>query len=504
MQLKKIKEIIIFGGGTSGWLAAAYMAKNLSIPTNITLIENAAAGPIGVGEGTQPYTASFLYRCGIPPKAWMKPSKASFKYGVELVGWNDRPYFVDNDSNDNCVIAEDLYTTDYFIDKPYEEFSKWHPSYRLAKQNICQKFDDYLDVNPHMGPESFGAVHFSALDIIATIKDIVKDKITHVDTKITQVIKNQDGIESLISENGQRYTADLFVDCSGFESRLLGQEFGVPFKKFSDYLLNDSAVVMQTQYKDPQTECFPYTKATAMSAGWRFTIPIYTRIGNGYVYSSKFISDEDAEKELRDSLNDYETPVRKIKMRTGAHKEIAHKNVCAVGLSAGFVEPLEATGITFTTGVVDMLTNTLNGTGNVWGPTARNMINEGFDHMSTEILTFVWAHYYFSTKNDTPYWKEIRSQKISDLPLSAQHIINQFLPIPKRFLMLTPFSMFNIVQWFSMLHAGGAFNGAKSTLTEKQKQYAEYYINAIDARVGLAEKMFKNQYDYLKEWYSND
>lgn len=504
MQLKKIKKIIIFGGGTSGWLTAAYLVNNLQIPTEISLIENVASGPIGVGEGTQPYTASFLYKCGIKPKQWMKPSNASFKYGVELVGWNKEPYFVDNDTNNNCVIAEDLYTPDYFIDKPYSEFSKWQPSYRLAKQNICQKFDDYLDVNPHMGPENFGAVHFSALEIIKTIKDIIGDKITHIDANIIKVITTNDGIESLISDKNQYYTADLFIDCSGFESRLLEQELAVPFKNYSKWLLNDRAVVMQTQYTDPGKECFPYTRATAMNAGWRFTIPIFTRVGNGYVYSSKFISDEDAERELRESLNDFETPVRKIFMKTGAHKEIANKNVCAVGLSAGFVEPLAATGITFTTGVVNMLTNALNATGNVWGPTSRSLINQGFNHMATEILAFVWAHYHFSTKDDTPYWQAVRSQKIEDLPEEAQHILNQFLPKPGRFLLLTPYSMFNIVQWFSMLHAGGAYNGVKSQLTDKQKVYAEYFVKSVESRVALAEKMFKNQHQYLKEWYNND
>lgn len=504
MQLKKIKKIVIFGGGTSGWLTAAYMTKNLQIPCEITLIEDATAGPIGVGEGTQPYTAAFLYQCGIPPKAWMKPSNASFKYGVELVGWTDEPYFVDNDTNENCIIAEDFYTPDYFIDRPYKEFSNWQPAYQLAKKNVCQKFDDYLDVNLRMGAESFGAVHFSALDIIKTIKEVIINNIKYIDTKITNVIKSSEGIDFLVSETGEKFSGDLFIDCSGFESRLLEKELGVPFDDYSKWLLNDSAIVMQTQYTDPNKECFPYTRATAMNAGWRFTIPIFSRIGNGYIYSSKFISDEDAEKEFRESLNNFESPVKKLKMRIGEHKEIAHKNVCAVGLSAGFVEPLEATGITFTTSVVKMLTSTLNATGNVWGTVAKNSINESFHLMATEILTFVWAHYHFSTKNDTPYWQYIRSQKIEDLPPNSRFIIEHFLPVPKRFLLLTHVSMFNIVQWFSMLHAGGAFKNVKSRLTNKQKEYAEYYTKSIDARIAIAEKMFKNQYEYLSEWYSND
>ena len=170
MFLNKVQHIIIFGGGTSGWLTAAYMSRNLQRPTKITLIEDVSAGPIGVGEGTQPATAHFLGKCGIPPKQWMNTSDASFKYGVELEGWNDEPYFVDNDSPDNTLIAEDYYISDYFIGKTNKEFKDYHPAYRLAKQNICQKFDDYLDVNHRMGPLHFGAVHFNAHNIIKTLK----------------------------------------------------------------------------------------------------------------------------------------------------------------------------------------------------------------------------------------------------------------------------------------------------------------------------------------------
>jgi tryptophan halogenase len=117
MKINKVKNIIIFGGGTSGWLTAAYITKNLKFPCNVMLIESTEIGPIGVGEGTQPATAKFLYDCGIDPLIWMKPSQASFKLGVEFVGWTDKDYFVDNDFIENTVIAPDLFTIDYFMGK---------------------------------------------------------------------------------------------------------------------------------------------------------------------------------------------------------------------------------------------------------------------------------------------------------------------------------------------------------------------------------------------------
>ena len=238
-----------------------------------------------------------------------------------------------------------------------------------------------------------------------------------------------------------------------------------------------------------------------MKAGWRFTIPIFTRVGNGYVYSSKHISKEDAEAELRESIGEYVAPANHLKMKCGYHKEIAVKNVIAVGLSAGFVEPLEATGITFTTGAVMSIVDLLNNTGNIWNTETKGFINRGFSEMSEEILAFVWAHYYFSSRDDTPYWKEIREQKLEDMPKFIKDILSAFLPYPQRFLNLTPSSMFNITQWFSVLHAGGAYKDIEPYLTKTQERYGQYFVDSNNARLDLVEKMFKNQYEYLTDWY---
>ena len=502
MHLNKVKKITIFGGGTSGWLTAAFLRNNLVVPTEIVLIEDSSKGPIGVGEGTQPLTAKFLTQCGILPHMWMKQSQATFKYGVELIGWNDHPYFVDNDNVDNGFIAHDLFTPDYFIDKPYSEFANWHPAYKLAKKNISQKFDPYLDVNYRMGPNDFGAVHFRAYDIIETIKNIIIDDITYIDTNIVDVNSNENGITALLDSNNNIYTSDLFVDCTGFSSRLLEQELGVKFKSYENILLNDSAVVVRTQYTDPVTQCHPYTKATTMKNGWMFTIPTFKSVGNGYVYSSKFVTPDEAEQELREEIQEFVEPAKHLQMKCGYHKEIAVGNVCAVGLSAGFIEPLEATGITFTTSVVANLAETLNRSGNVWGSSQKRNINDAFYFMSNEILAFVWAHYHWSSRNDTEYWNTIRQQNVDILPELSQEIIDQFLPRPGRFFNLSPYSMFNVVQWFSVLHAGGAYQDIESNLTETQKQYAEYFCATQTERLKIAEQLFDNHYNFLSNWYS--
>jgi hypothetical protein len=503
-MIKKIKRIVIFGGGTSGWLTAAYMTKNLNFPCHITLIESKVMGPIGVGEGTQPFTSRFLYEAGLTPQQWMKPSYAAFKYGVLLSGWNKEPYFVDNDFVENHIIGPGFYAHDYFIHKSNEEWVKWQPACRLAMANKSPKlagFDHALSLRSF---SEWGAVHFSALDMVDTIHDLIKDRIDYFDTKIVEIKTNDDGIECLIDEQGRKHTADLFIDCTGFEAELINKSLKVPFIDISSILPCDSAVAMPTQFKDPVNECHPYTKATTMTAGWRWTIPTFKQIGNGYVYSSKHISPEDAEKELRDSIGEYDVKARHLKMRCGASEKVAYKNVIAVGLSAGFVEPLEATGITFTTKIVEALTNGLNHHSGIWNRNIIDAFNGAYTNMVVEIVGFVWAHYHYSDRDDTPFWKEIRNQKIEDAPTYIQEMFSNFYPtMHRQFYLDERTSGFHTGHWFSMLHANRVYdNVEKPKLSEAELKYAEYYVKTKTAEVDYAIEYFPNHYEFLKEWYA--
>jgi tryptophan halogenase len=248
MKFNKVKKIIIFGGGTSGWLTAAYLTNNLQFPCEVTLIESTDLGPIGVGEGTQPATSRFMHDCGIDPKTWMKPSNASFKLGVEFAGWTDEKYFVENDFIENTIIAPDLYTVDYFLGKTKQEFFDWLPAYRLAKENKSPKLAG-MDTNyAQTGYRQFGAVHFAAYDIVKAIKHIIIPRITYVNTRITDIDTDDNGVVALKNENGDVFTADLYLDCSGFASILLEKKLGVDFTSVTDILPCDKAVVLQTQY----------------------------------------------------------------------------------------------------------------------------------------------------------------------------------------------------------------------------------------------------------------
>lgn len=494
-----LNSIIIFGGGTSGWLSAAYLVKHLP-HINITLIEDTTIGPIGVGEGTQPATAKFLHECGFDPTDWMKPSNAAFKHGVELTGWNDDPYFVDNDSPEVYTAAPNLTITSYFANKPYSDYKKWFPAYTHAKENLSPKLAPHLDINFNTNVESFGAVHFNASDIINVIKSKILHKITYVDTKITHVESSITGIEYLF-DGARAYTADLYVDCSGFNSELLGNTLGVKYNSYKPWLLNDSAVAIVTQYTDPENECHPYTKATTMNAGWRWTIPTYNRIGNGYVYSSDYITAEEAEQELREALNEWDAPAKHLKMKCGAHDSIAVKNVVAVGLSGGFVEPLEATGITFTTAVITGLTHGLLYTNGNYNDEVKHGLNDQWRQLTNEIFSFVYAHYHYSTRNDTPYWKAVR-HNLTDVPIGAKLTIEDHASHYDKFIFYKHGSMFSSEQWWNVIHASDNLMN-KPTLTAKEQAYCEYMIEVQNKRQELATQLFPNHYKFLKEWYND-
>jgi len=499
--MKQIEHIIILGGGTSGWLTALGLVTKLRKKVFITLIEDTKKGTIGVGEGTQPFTAGFLVECGLEPTDWMKSSNASLKLGVELSGWTDKPYFVDNDFT-NYILNYNLHIANYFADKNYSEYIDNNSCYNIAKSNKSHKFKGNLDFNLLTSPSNIGAVHFSANDIVETIKKKISSKVRHVDTSITSVVTNENGIYQLIDNTNEIFSAGLFIDCSGFESKLLGKSLNVPFNSYEDYLLNDRCVVIQKQYSDPNTECVPYTKATTMNAGWRFTIPIFTRIGNGYVYSSKFITDEEAEKELRESINELDAPCRFIDMKLGCYTKSVYKNVCAIGLSSGFIEPLEATGLTTTTLFIKKLIVSLNESQNIWSDENVEILNFITKNFYTEVSAFIWAHYYFSTRSDTPYWKAIRNLKITDLPKNTKKVIDYYYPNYPRFNLSEDYPTFTSHQWFSVIAAGASVTNT-IPLTDDEKEYCKYFLTIQKAKINYITENNLNHYEYLKQWYNS-
>lgn len=495
----RINSICIVGGGTSGFLTACYLANKFP-QINLTLVESTKIGTIGVGEGTQPYTTKFLRDCGLEPKDWMKDSDATYKLGVEFVGWQSESFFVDNDSTVTHVVGPNKLFHDYWIGKNSKDYFNWLPAYRLAKENKSPKLTPELDFVLGASVIPSEAVHFNANKIINTLKSKVINRIHYIDAEILDVKVNELGIEFLILENYQ-VSADLYIDCTGFKSLLIEQALNIKHHNINALLPCDKAIAMPTNYLDPTSQCHPYTKSTAMSSGWIWTIPTFGRIGNGYVYSSDFISKDNAELELRNYLQDFKTDALHINMRTGYKEKICEKNVVAVGLSGGFVEPLEATGITFTTKSVEILCNYLESFDFVYDDNVRNNINQVYNSLFKEILAFVHLHYKTNEAKKTEFW-----QYFDEVPFPEfiKDIVRNFVPYPPNILFKeNNFSMFHSGQWFELLMACGQYKEVSSKLSNDEVQYYEIHKEMFKIRTDLEIAKFPNHYDYLKQIYSN-
>jgi len=494
-----IKKILILGGGTSGWLTAAYLRNQIPDAVHIQLIESTKIGIVGVGEGTQPFTMQFLRDCGLQPIDWMKDAKATYKLGVEFNGWGKDSYFVDNDDFSTFLLGPDLPTFNYWLSKSKKEFFDFLQSYKLAKKNLAPKINHLMDFTHGWLAPTWDAVHFDAHEIGNTIKKLMANKINHVDADIVEVDTDERGIKCLRDSKGEEYSADLFIDCSGFKSLLLEKTLGVRWIDETENLPCNRAVAMPKQYTNPQKECHPYTKATTMKNGWRWTIPTFERIGNGYVYSDKYCTPEEAEAELRDAIGEYDAEANHLEMRIGTHEGVAHHNVVAVGLSAGFVEPLEATGITFTTKTLEFLVDSLRHSDGRWAVQNLEFINNRFLSMFYEIRDFIYLHYKLSHRNDTQFWKDVTSK---DYPDTARKRLDHFLPGPKDQMFIPNItSMFHTGQWFEMLHGSDFYDGNLSFLSEDYVKYAESYRDIEEYRINRMIQDLPNHYDYLKDWY---
>jgi hypothetical protein len=246
-----------------------------------------------------------------------------------------------------------------------------------------------------------------------------------------------------------------------------------------------------------------WTIARGMDAGWLFRIPVWGRHGNGYIYDSNYIDADGAKQEV-EKMYGHEIEIGKqISFDPGALDRVWINNCCAIGLSASFVEPLEATGITFTTGIVQGLTAALNYHNGIWNNNGKNAMNNMYTTTVVEIIAFVWAHYHFSSKDDTPFWKEIRNQKLEDAPIFIQEILSKIIPTLHRDFYMDNTSSFHTGHWFSILHANNLYKPEDTfKITGDQLKYAEYYIKTKTYEIDQVIDIFENHYEYLYRWYN--
>ncbi|MEM7191856.1 MAG: tryptophan halogenase family protein, partial [Pseudomonadota bacterium] len=421
-----LRSITIVGGGTAGWLAASFLnrfckSKDPKTPLDITLIESPNIPIVGVGEASLPGMVVLLHQLGLSESEFFKITDASFKVSAHFVNWNHDDdgksiEFLNILNAPNAIDGRQL--ADYFVTfDPARSASDAGISYVRTFSAVAEIVRGNLAPRRPGDPEFSGEVgytyHFDATKLATYLKDVAtKRGVNHILDDVDEVNLDERGfVKSLSLRERGEHNVDLVIDCTGFRGSILQQALGVPFEPYGAHLLNDRAAVMQMPHKDPAVIA-PTTLATAFSSGWNFNIPLTTRVGTGYIFSSKFISDDDAKAELLayygDQAKDCEPRI--IPMRTGRVRNAWVKNCVALGLSGGFIEPLEATAIFMTDLGVRWLANYLPSQD--FEPELASAYNRHIHQVYEEVRDFVQLHYHLNNRQDTDYWKAAREDLV--------------------------------------------------------------------------------------------
>jgi hypothetical protein len=397
-----INKIIIVGGGSAGWMTASTLIKAYP-EKEIILIESPNVPTVGVGESTVGGIKFWSKFLGIDDKEFMSATDASYKLSIKFTDFYKKgeafhyPFGVPTSDHPNDWWFKKIH-------KPETEYSDYadcmYPQMALVNQNKLG-YNENSDIPFNFHKDV--AFHFDATKFGSWLKDnyCIPRGVKHIKEEIISIEQDDNGISLL---NG-KYTADLYVDCTGFKSLLLGETLKEPFENFDDILPNNSAWATHIPYKNKERELVSYTNCTAIENGWVWNIPLWSHIGTGYVYSNKFTTDEEALQQFKNHLNTNtdDLEFKKIKMKTGSHKRLWVKNVVSIGLSAGFIEPLESNGLYTTHEFLMKLVYTLRkGCISQWD---RDSYTFMCKELFQQFVEFVAMHYALSQRDDTEYWR---------------------------------------------------------------------------------------------------
>ncbi|WP_022685433.1 tryptophan halogenase family protein [Sphingomonas phyllosphaerae] len=409
------KQILIVGGGTAGWLTAGYLAKRLSadLPGGvaITLVESHDIGVLGVGEGTFPTIRRTLATIGIDEADLVRRCGATFKQGAKFVNWRNVPGQGVTDHYSHPFQVADA--SGGFELLPYwllgvggaenwDEIS--NPQKKAADAWRGPKLPSHDD---YVAPLNY-AFHFDAIALAGLLREQgIANGVEHLIDTVTEVRLDEAGaIASVLTERTGALHADLYIDCTGFRAELIGKAMNIPFRSCREVLFSDRAVAAQLPYPGERDPIASYTISTAQKAGWTWDIGLDRRRGIGHVYSSDHMGDEEAERVLRDHLGPAGAgaEVRRFRFDAGYRETNWHKNCVAVGLSSGFFEPLEATGIAFAEVSAGMIANLFP-----WGgdyETSARQFNSNLRRRYERALDFIKLHYCISERRDTDFWRD--------------------------------------------------------------------------------------------------
>lgn len=505
------KSILICGGGTAGWMAANVFQHRWP-STQITLIESDSVGIIGVGEGSTPYLKHFFAQLGIRDSDWMPQCNATYKVGISFPNWSTRegyeqyfhPFFSELDIEpgdpffhnaklQKSGVAANAHPDHYFVTAQMA---------RGCKAPISSKYPDLnIDYGYHFDSGLLGeylkkrAICLGLIHVVADIEHVIVDDNSNIVS---------------VNTNIGNHTAEVYVDCTGFRSLLLQQALDEPFISYQDNLFNDSAIAIATDLNLDEPIA-PQTRSSALTCGWAWQIPLTNRYGNGYVYSSKYISDDDAEQELREHLGITDRPeikARRLKMKVGRVEHHWKNNCLAIGLSQGFIEPLEATALMLVQYTIDNFiehydrceANIAYDQNNQLA--AQASFNQNVNNMMEGIRDYIVTHYVTNSRDDSAYWNDCRNTlkskrlerllKVWDDNGDFESVLNE---LDDGLVYLRP-------SWYVLLMGVGRFTTKQNQETSVTKPVLDYK-KSRDYCEQLVADVFPQHNQYLQSIYGD-
>ncbi|WP_394200170.1 tryptophan halogenase family protein [Shewanella waksmanii] len=446
-----IKQVVIVGGGTAGWMSAASLikyaqGKNL----NITLIESTDIGTVGVGEATIPSIVQFNHQIGLDELNFIKATQATFKLGIQFEQWTTHKDAFFHPFSDYGLAVNNIPFHHYLNKLRHAnietELSDYSFSTVLAQENRFAQ--PHANPNTPLADYSY-AYHFDAGLYANLLKQHATSQgVHHIDAKIEQVnCSTVTGfIESVTLTDGSQIKADLFVDCTGFKGILIEETLNTGYEDWSEWLLCDKAIAVQSQLVDSPA---PYTRAIAHANGWQWRIPLQHRMGNGYIYASQFEQDDVAmDNMLTNITGDPSNQPKHFQFKPGRRKQIWNKNCFAIGLSSGFLEPIESTSISLIQSAITKLLEFFPDSD--FNQHDISEVNRLHNAELEHIRDFIILHYKLSNRQDSEFWRYCQSMAI---PETLAHKIALFES--RGHIVLHEKESFEAASWLTMYNGFG-------------------------------------------------
>ncbi|MBX7528535.1 tryptophan halogenase family protein [Qipengyuania vesicularis] len=417
-QPQAIADVLIVGGGSAGWMAATMLATALGPKTKVTLVESSAIGTVGVGEATIPPIKKFNRFCGIDERAFLAATNGTMKIGIEFENWGGRGekylHAFGNVGRELDGLVRLHHWWRMGQSAGLADYPAWEDLYLARPAANAMRFGLPGQPTGNPGDRLVHAYHFDAQLYAQFLRKISEQRgVAHVEGKIASVGRDGESghVTHVVLDDGRELAADFFVDCTGFRSLLLGEAMEEPFEDWSRWLASDRALAVPSA--PDERGIIPITRSIAHNVGWQWRIPLQNRIGNGHVYSSAFSTDEAAEERL---LSGLDTPARDtprlICFTTGRRKNAWSGNVVAIGLSAGFLEPLESTSLHLVQTGLERLVDFFPS--RRIEPALRDRYNVLVEQEWTQIRDFIIAHYKVNQRGDSEFWRHCASMDVPD------------------------------------------------------------------------------------------